>query len=43
MKALKFNPFDQFGTPTEIICLFGGKQHYLQAISTIEQIIYKAA
>lgn len=43
IKILKINPFDQFGTPTEIINLFGGKQQYVQALSELEQEIYKAA
>ncbi|MCT7992739.1 EcoAI/FtnUII family type I restriction enzme subunit R [Laspinema olomoucense] len=43
IKVLKVNPFDQFGTPTEIIKLFGGKQHYLQALSLLEKALYQAA
>ncbi|MCT7966151.1 DEAD/DEAH box helicase family protein [Laspinema sp. D1] len=43
IKVLKVNPFDQFGTPTEIIKLFGGKQDYLQALSLLEKALYQAA
>lgn len=43
IKILKVNPFDQFGTPTEIINLFGGKQHYMLALTQLEQALYQAA
>lgn len=43
IKVLKVNPFDQFGTPTEIIKFFGGKQQYLQAVSQLERALYEAA
>lgn len=43
IKVLKVNPFDQFGTPTEIIKLFGGKPQYLQALTQLEQALYQAA
>lgn len=43
IKVLKVNPFDQFGTPTEIIKLFGDKQHYLQAVNHLEQALYQTA
>lgn len=43
IKVLKVNPFDQFGTPTEIIKFFGGKQQYLQALTQLEQALYQAA
>ncbi len=42
IKILKVNPFDDFGTPMEIISLFGGKKQYLQAITELEQEIYAA-
>lgn len=42
MKILKVNPFDDFGTPMEIISLFGGKKQYLQAINELELEIYAA-
>lgn len=43
IKVLMVNPFDQFGTPTEIIKLFGGKSQYLQALTQLEQALYQAA
>ena len=43
LKVLKVNPFDQFGTPTEIIKLFGGKQQYLKALTQLEHALYQAA
>ncbi|CBL45098.1 Type I restriction-modification system restriction subunit [gamma proteobacterium HdN1] len=43
IKVLKVNPFDQFGTPTEIIKLFGGKAQYLQVLTQLEQALYQVA
>ena len=43
IKVLKVNPFDQFGTPTEIIQLFGGKPQYLQALTQLERALYQVA
>jgi len=43
MKILQVNPLDQFGSPLEIVQLFGGKKRYLKALSELEQEIYKAA
>lgn len=43
IKILKINPFDKFGTPTEIIKLFGGKQQYIQALAKLEHALYQAA
>ncbi len=43
IKILKVNPFDDFGTPMEIVSLFGGKKEYLKALTELEQEIYKAA
>ncbi|MBM7424074.1 EcoAI/FtnUII family type I restriction enzme subunit R [Spongiibacter marinus] len=43
IKVLKVNPFDQFGTPTEIINLFGGKSQYLHALTQLEKALYQAA
>ncbi len=34
---------EQFGTPMEIINLFGGKQQYINAVTEMEQQLYKAA
>ncbi len=43
MKVLQVNPFDAFGSPIEIVNLFGGKHQYQQALIALEQEIYKAA
>jgi len=42
MKILQVNPLDQFGSPLEIVKLFGGKQQYLKALIELEQEIYRA-
>lgn len=41
MTILQVNPFKQFGSPMEIVELFGGKKKYLQAIIELEQEIYR--
>lgn len=43
MKVLQLNPLNQFGSPLEIVKMFGGKKKYLQAVLELEQEIYKAA
>jgi type I restriction enzyme R subunit len=43
MKILQVNPFDEIGSPVEIVKMFGGKKQYLQALNELEQQIYKAA
>jgi len=43
MKVLQINPLNQFGSPLEIVKIFGGKKQYLQALTELEQEIYKAA
>lgn len=43
MSVLKVEPFTEFGTVSEIIDIFGGKDKYLQALKELEQEIYKAA
>ena len=40
LKVLKVNPLRNFGTPVEIINLFGGKQRYFEAIHELESHIY---
>jgi len=40
---LKVHPLDEFGTPLEIVALFGGRDQYLQAIHELESEIYAAA
>ncbi len=41
MKILQVNPLDQFGSPMEIINIFGGKKQYLKALAELEQEIYR--
>ena len=43
MEVLRVNPFDEFGSPTEIISKFGNKANYLQAIKELESELYKTA
>jgi len=43
MKILQVNPLDQFGSPLEIVKLFGGKKQYLKALTELEQEIYRKA
>ena len=37
LNILHVKPFDAFGSPVEIIKLFGGRDKYLQAIAELEQ------
>jgi type I restriction enzyme R subunit len=41
MDILKVDPLTKFGTPMEIIRLFGGKEFYLAAIQELEAHIYQ--
>jgi len=41
MKVLQLKPINEFGSPLEIIKLFGGKIQYQKAITELEQEIYK--
>nr|MBC8214894.1 type I restriction endonuclease [Candidatus Neomarinimicrobiota bacterium] len=43
LNILNIKPFDQFGTPVEILKLFGGRNQFLQAVKELEHEIYKAA
>jgi type I restriction enzyme, R subunit len=43
MKVLQVTPIDKFGSPMEIIKLFGGKKQYLKALIELEKEIYKVA
>ena len=43
IKILTMNPFDETGTPMEIVSLFGGKNQYMIAVTNLEQAIYSAA
>jgi type I restriction enzyme, R subunit len=43
VSVLRVNPFDQFGTPVEIVKLFGGKDGFLRAVQELESALYSEA
>ena len=43
MDVLKVDPIDDFGTPVEIIKLFGGKEQYVAALKELQDNLYAAA
>jgi len=43
MEILKVDPLRGFGTPIEIVQLFGGKEKYLEAIRDLEDALYQTA
>jgi type I restriction enzyme R subunit len=43
LSVLKVDPFNNLGTPAEIIKFFGNKENYLDAIRELEQELYKVA
>lgn len=43
LDILKVDPLSSFGTPVEIVKLFGGKEKYLAAIHELEKELYKEA
>ncbi|MDR9408834.1 MAG: type I restriction-modification enzyme R subunit C-terminal domain-containing protein, partial [Balneolaceae bacterium] len=43
MNILRLDPFNNMGTPIEIIQEFGGRDEYLKAIHEIENELYKSA
>lgn len=43
LEILKVDPLTHFGTPIEIIGLFGGKNNYLAAIRELETALYQKA
>ncbi len=42
LEILKVDPLSTFGTPMEIVNLFGGREKYLAAIREFEQVLYVA-
>ena len=40
VEALRLDPFNEIGTPVEIISMFGGKPSYMFAIRELEQELY---
>lgn len=43
VRVLTNEPFVQFGSPVKIISLFGGKNEYLAAVKTLQDVIYETA
>jgi type I restriction enzyme R subunit len=43
IEVLRVKPFDEYGSPIEIISHFGDKQHYLNAVKELETELYKQA
>ena len=43
LEILKVDPLTSFGTPVEIVNLFGSKKKYLAAIEQLEAELYKKA
>ncbi|MBF0103133.1 MAG: DEAD/DEAH box helicase family protein [Desulfobacterales bacterium] len=43
LEVLKVKPLTDFGSPIEIIKIFGGKEKYLEALKKLEKELYKAA
>ncbi|MFA7327946.1 MAG: DEAD/DEAH box helicase family protein [Candidatus Ratteibacteria bacterium] len=40
LSVLRINPFNEYGTPAEIVQLFGGRNKYLGAIKELEHELY---
>jgi type I restriction enzyme R subunit len=43
IEVLRVKPFDEFGSPIEIIKEFGNKENYLKAVKELENELYKIA
>ena len=43
LAILRIEPFNQIGTPTEIVKIFGGRDQYLHVIEELEHELYAAA
>lgn len=43
LSVLRIEPFNEFGTPAEIVQLFGGRDKYLVAIEELEKVLYAVA
>lgn len=43
IEVLRINPFDEIGSPLEIINKFGSKEKYFQAVKELENELYKIA
>ncbi len=42
-EVLSLHPFDEYGTPPEIIRMFGTKEKYFEAIKELEKRLYQFA
>lgn len=43
LEVLKVKPFTDYGSPMEIVSVFGSKKEYLSAIHELETELYKTA
>lgn len=43
IEVLKVQPLNELGTPVELVKRFGGKAKYLQAVSDLQNLLYKAS
>ena len=43
LSVLKLEPLKQFGSPSQIIQLFGGKSQYLSALGELKSELYRVA
>jgi len=43
LAILRIEPFNQIGTPTEIVQIFGGREQYLHVLEELEHELYTAA
>jgi type I restriction enzyme R subunit len=43
IEILRIDPLTKFGTPVQIISMFGGKPEYLRAVHELEQELYAEA
>ena len=43
IEVLRVKPFDEYGSPIEIINEFGSKQNYLKAVRELENELYRKA
>ncbi len=43
IEVLRVKPFDEYGSPIEIISHFGDKKHYLDAVKELETELYRQA
>ncbi len=41
IEVLRVKPFDEYGSPIEILSHFGDKQHYLEAVKELENELYR--